>query len=160
MASQAGIPLEERRGAEEKSFCTILHVLHEHPGTTLSEFRMVVYCRICTAVVMISLAKHSFKKYSCCQIMSVMIKYMWKITYSHLTCLCITGCQFLYSIFSSLWNTGCRFSSQENINNTEKKNLISYNKNTVFVPDIEVFHTADQQSFTAMGGNKDFVIVN
>lgn len=63
-------------------------------------------------------------------------------------------------MLSSLWNTGYRFLSQENINNTEKKNLISYNKNAVFVPDIEVFHTADQQSITAMGGNKGFVIVN
>lgn len=37
----------------------------------------------------------------------------------------------------------------------EKKNLISYQKNTGFVPDIEVLHTEDQQSFITVGGNKD-----
>lgn len=37
----------------------------------------------------------------------------------------------------------------------EKKNLISHKKNTGFVPDIEVLHAEDQQSFITVGGNKD-----
>lgn len=95
------------------------------------------------------------------QTVSVVIKHIWKITYSHLPSLDINTCQFLYSILLSLWNAGCGSSSQENINNRqEKKDLISYMKNAGFVPDIEVFHTEDQQSFITVGGNKDFVIAN
>lgn len=124
------------------------------------EFRKIVHSRNWKTLVRISLAKCDVKQYSCCQIVSVAIKHIWKITYSHLPSLDIKSCQFLYSMLLSLWNAGYGFLSQENINNREEKNLISYNKNTGFMPDIQVFHTKDQQSFITMGGNKEFVIAN
>jgi len=79
---------------------------------------------------------------------------------SHLPSLDINSCQFIYSILLSLGSAGYGFFYRENINNRKEKNLISYKKNTGFVPDIEVFHTEDQQSFVIVGDNKDFEIAN
>lgn len=116
MACQAGLQLGEK--VEEKSF---LYRLTSPPGTTFTRFRKIVHSRNWKALVRISLAKCDVKQYSCSQIVSVVIKHIWKITYSHLPSLDISSCQFHYRILLSLWNAGYGFSSQENINNRKEK---------------------------------------
>lgn len=146
MTSQTELPwAKERSGGQSFFYHFTFFITTWHSFSLNSE---IVHSRICKALGMISLAKCDVKKYSCCQIVSIMIKHTWKIPYSHLPSLHITSCQFLYGVLLSLWNTGWGFSSQENINNREKKKkkVISYKKNTGFVPDIEVFHTEDQHS--------------
>lgn len=88
------------------------------------------------------------------------MKHIWKITYSHLPSLDINSCQLLYTICSVYETQAVGSHPKRILTKGRKKNLISCKKNTGFVPDIEVFHTEDQQSFITVGGNKDFVIAN